>query len=198
MSEAKLRNGGVVSYHQTSHHHYALNPVPLDLSQKSSRLKQTNGNKLSTPKTKQNFNTNTNNNNNLMNTDIKTIINELANKKVNKKAQNFEEEDEEEEEDTDVVLNEQVANYDDENISDIAENEAYDEYNEEENLPNNTNNNNIETDNFSTGSSNLQEVSQEPCCKQTSKKIKFNLSILRQVQNVKRIINHLSKDKQTY
>jgi len=56
----------------------------------------------------------------------------------------------------------------------------------------------IDTGNFSTGSSNMQEVSQEPSCKETSKKIKFNLSILRQVQNVKRIINHLSKDKQTY
>ena len=54
MSEAKLRNGGGISYHHPHQvhqmHHFALKqanaqdcfPVPLDLSQKSSRIK-TNG-----------------------------------------------------------------------------------------------------------------------------------------------------------
>ncbi len=140
MSDAKLRNGGVVSYHQMQHHHYAMKqaavaadcyPVPLDLSQKSSRLKANNNPVNNSNKTNQKMKSNKANYNNLINTDLKSIINELSNKKLKttKEGQGsqFSKSDIH---NSGLEMNEEMNGADDE-TNEQLENEIYGEYTEE-------------------------------------------------------------------
>ncbi len=178
MSDAKLRNSGVVSYHQMQHHHYAMKqsaaavaecyPVPLDLSQKSSRLKVNANPVNNSNKTNQKMKTNKTSYNNLINTDLKSIINELSNKKLKtttkRQGSQYQKGDMH---NSGLEMNEEMGSTYDDETNEQLENEIYDEYTEEvssnaepENFSTDLNINNINYENEDLNDEDSQEFDQ--------------------------------------